>query len=171
MTTATGRARALAVRRSVVAVVALSLGACLAEQPPEGAPAPPFTLPNLAGEPVSLGDFSGQTVVVDFWATWCVPCKHQIPVLNQFQRNAAGRDVVVLGVAVDVGGREVVEPFAEEHGIEYPVLLGTESLARDYGVPGFPALVVVDAEGRLDSMHLGVIDPEALAVAVEQAKR
>lgn len=171
MTRATGRVRSRAVHLSVVAVVALTLGACLAEEMPEGAPAPPFTLPNLAGEPVALGDFSGQTVVVDFWATWCVPCKHQIPVLNQFQRDAAGRDVVVLGVAVDVGGREVVQPFAEEHGIEYPVLLGTESLARDYGVPGFPALVVVDAGGRLDSMHLGVIDPEELAAAVEQAKR
>jgi hypothetical protein len=65
----------------------------------------------------------------------------------------------------------VVEPFAEEHGIEYPVLLGSESLARDYGVPGFPALVVVDASGHLDSMHLGVITLEELASAVEQAQR
>lgn len=168
---ATGRPRSPAIRRLLLALMPLMLTACLAEEMPEGAPAPPFTLPNLAGEPIALSDFSGQTVVVDFWATWCVPCKHQIPVLNQFQRNVAGRDVVVLGVAVDVGGRDVVARFAEEHGIEYPVLLGTESLARDYGVPGFPALVVVDASGRLDSMHLGVIDPEELAAAVEQATR
>lgn len=171
MTMATGRPRSPAIRRLLLALMPLMLTACLAEEMPEGAPAPPFTLPNLAGEPIALSDFSGQTVVVDFWATWCVPCKHQIPVLNQFQRNVAGRDVVVLGVAVDVGGRDVVARFAEEHGIEYPVLLGTESLARDYGVPGFPALVVVDASGRLDSMHLGVIDPEELAAAVEQATR
>jgi hypothetical protein len=76
----------------------------------------------------------------------------------------------VIGVAVDVGGREVVAPFAEEHGIEYRVLLGSESLARDYGVPGFPALVVVDASGHLDSMHLGVIEPEGLAEAVAEAR-
>jgi peroxiredoxin len=171
VTTATGRPRSPAIRRLLLALIPLMLTACLAEEMPEGAPAPPFTLPNLAGEPIALSDFSGQIVVVDFWATWCVPCKHQIPVLNQFQRKVAGRDVVVLGVAVDVGGRDVVAQFAEEHGIEYPVLLGSESLARDYGVPGFPALVVVDASGRLDSMHLGVIDPEELAAAVEQATR
>ncbi len=160
-----------AARRLLLALAALSLSACLADEAPEGAMAPPFTLPNLAGELVALSDFSGKTVIVDFWATWCIPCKHQIPVLNQFQRNVQGGDVVVIGVAVDVGGRDVVAPFAEEHGIEYEVLLGTESLARDYGIPGFPALVVVDARGGLDSMHLGVIDPEGLAKAVEQASR
>lgn len=171
MTRVAGRSRSSVVPCILVAVAAVSLVACLAEETPEGARAPSFTLPDLAGEPVALSDFAGQTVVVDFWATWCVPCKHQIPVLNEFQRNVAGRDVVVLGVAVDAGGRDAVAPFAEEHGIEYPVLLGSESLARDYGVPGFPALVVVDERGRLDSLHLGVIDPEDLAEAVEQAKR
>lgn len=171
MTTATARPWSPAAHHLLLALLMLSLTACLAEEMPEAAPAPPFTLSNLAGEPVALSDFAGQTVVVDFWATWCVPCRHQIPVLNQFQRNAAGRNVVVLGVAVDVGGLDAVAPFAEEHGIEYPVLLGSESLARDYGVPGFPALVVVDASGRLDSMHLGVIDPEELEAAVEQATR
>ncbi len=163
--------RSAAVRRALLSLTALLLLACLAEEMPDGAPAPPFTLSNLAGEPVALSDFAGQTVVVDFWATWCVPCRHQIPVLNQFHRNAPGDEVVVLGVAVDVAGRDVVAQFAEEHAIEYPVLLGNESLARDYGVPGFPALVVVDASGRLDSMHLGVIDPEGLAAAVDQARR
>ncbi len=171
MTRASDRSRSGVVACFLVALAAVSLVACLAEEMPEGALAPSFTLPNLAGEPVALSDFAGQTVVVDFWATWCVPCKHQIPVLNEFQRNAARRDVVVLGVAVDAGGRDAVAPFAEEQGIEYPVLLGSESLARDYGVPGFPALVVVDERGRLDSLHLGLIDPEDLAEAVEQAKR
>lgn len=148
------------------AAVALAFGAfgCLAEDPPAYGPAPPFTLPDLAGESVSLADFAGRIVVVDFWATWCEPCKQQIPVLNQFHRQRP--DVAVLGVAVDAGGRDAVAPFADQHRIEYPVLLGSESLARDYGVPGFPALVVIDRAGRLDSLHLGVITPEELAEAV-----
>jgi thiol-disulfide isomerase/thioredoxin len=148
-------------------LLALAAGGCLVEEEPEAGPAPPFTLPDLDGKEVSLAQFAGRTVVVDFWATWCEPCKQQIPVLNQFHRDHP--EVTVLGVAVDAGGREAVAPFAREHGIAYPVLLGSESLARAYGVPGFPALVVVDPGGRLDSLHLGVITPEELEEAVSQA--
>lgn len=167
MTAPPGRPLAQAAR-ALAAALALGLAGCLAEEPLEAGPAPPFTLPDLEGRPVSLESFAGRIVVVDFWATWCEPCKQQIPVLNYFQRR--NPEVAVLGVAVDAGGREAVAPFAAEHGIEYAVLLGSESLARDYGVPGFPALVVVDAEGRLDSLHLGVITPEDLDEAVARAR-
>jgi thiol-disulfide isomerase/thioredoxin len=109
--------------------------------------------------------------VIDFWATWCIPCQKQIPVLNAFHASPEGKDVALLGIAVDVGGREVVEPFAKEHGIQYPVLLGEEVLAFDYGAPGFPALAVVDPRGRIASLHLGVIDREALGAAVREAAR
>lgn len=148
-------------------LVALAAAGCLVEEEREAGPAPPFTLPDLDGKEVSLAQFAGRTVVVDFWATWCEPCKQQIPVLNQFHREHP--EVTVLGVAVDAGGREAVAPFAREHEIAYPVLLGSESLARAYGVPGFPALVVVDPGGRLDSLHLGVITPEELEEAAAQA--
>jgi thiol-disulfide isomerase/thioredoxin len=164
------RERALPRRALALALAALAVAGCLAEERPEAGPAPPFTLPDLAGRSVSLADFSGRVVVVDFWATWCEPCKQQIPVLNAFQRSQGDGGVAVLGVAVDAGGREAVAPFAAEHGIEYPVLLGSESLARDYGVPGFPALVVVDPAGRLGALHLGVITPEELEEAVAQAR-
>jgi len=165
------RERVLPRRTAAVAAIAaaLALAGCLAEQEAhEAGPAPPFTLPDLEGRPVALADLAGRVVVVDFWATWCEPCRQQIPVLNQFHRR--NPEVSVLGVAVDAGGREAVAPFAAEQRIEYPVLLGSESLARDYGVPGFPALVVVDAAGRLDSLHLGVITPEELEEAVSKAR-
>jgi thiol-disulfide isomerase/thioredoxin len=149
------------------ALLALLLAGCLVEEERAPGPAPAFVLPDLAGREVALADHAGRTVIVDFWATWCEPCKQQIPVLNQFHRRHP--EVSVLGVAVDAAGREAVAAFAAEHGIEYPVLLGTESLARDYGVPGFPALVVVDRQGRLDSLHLGVITPEELEEAVAQS--
>jgi thiol-disulfide isomerase/thioredoxin len=155
-------------RRAAGALLALAVAGCLAEERAPAGPAPPFALPDLDGREVTLAEHAGRVVVVDFWATWCEPCKHQIPVLNRFQREHP--DVAVLGVAVDAGGREAVAPFAEEHDIQYPVLLGSESLARDYGVPGFPALVVVDAAGLLDSLHLGVITPEELEEAVAQAR-
>jgi thiol-disulfide isomerase/thioredoxin len=119
---------------------------------------------------VRLADFAGRVVVIDFWATWCLPCKQQIPVLNAFAASPEGRDVAVLGIAVDADGAEVVAPFAAEHHIAYPVLLGSESLAFDYGAPGFPALAVVAPSGEIDSLHLGVIARPALEAAVRDAR-
>lgn len=133
-------------------------------------PAPPFTLATLDGREVSLADYAGRIVVIDFWATWCVPCIYQIPVLNEFHRTQGEDGAVVLGVSVDADGREVVAEFAEEHEIAYPVLLGDEALARRYGAPGFPALALVTASGGLESIHVGLVEPEELVAAVAEAR-
>jgi thiol-disulfide isomerase/thioredoxin len=152
----------------------LWLAACSAPQREEGSeaapPAPPFTLQDLEGHEVSLSDYAGRTVLIDFWATWCAPCARQIPVLNEFLADHPDAGVAVLGVAVDAEGSEVVAPFARVHQIAYPVLLGDERLARRYGAPGFPALAVVSPDGHLDSLHLGLIKPEELEEAVGKVR-
>ena len=183
--TRTGGAIARGARRAAAGAAALALAvalaACGAEEPaPEGAapgeaagaaapaapgerrPAPDFTLPDLEGKTHSLASLRGKTVVIDFWATWCPPCEFQIPVLNKIHEKHASRGVVVLGVSVDVDGKEVVAPYAAQHQVQYTILLGSEEVARDFGAPGFPALIVVDPDGRIHSTHVGLIEEAEL---------
>jgi thiol-disulfide isomerase/thioredoxin len=134
------------------------------ERSAESTPAPDFTLEQLDGGELTLSSLRGRPVVVDFWATWCAPCKKSIPVLVEFQKKYAGR-VQVLGVSVD-WEREAVRPFADEHGMNYPVLYGDESLALEYGAPGFPALFVVDPSGNIHEAHVGVATLPELEAAV-----
>jgi cytochrome c biogenesis protein CcmG, thiol:disulfide interchange protein DsbE len=126
--------------------------------------APEFALERLGGGEVALADLRGRPVVVDFWATWCGPCEDSIPVLVEFQKKYAGR-VQVLGISVD-WEREAVAPFVEAHGMNYPVLFGDESLALDYGAPGFPALFVIDDQGRIAEAHVGVTTLPELEAAL-----
>jgi len=135
-----------------------------------GARAPEFTLRDLRGDEVSLADYLGRPVIIDFWATWCAPCVQQIPVLNAFQAAHYG-EVAVLGIAVDAQGVEVVAPFALEHDIQYPVLVGDESLAQQYGAFGFPSLYVVAPDGSIVANHVGVITEEELEQALLGASK
>jgi thiol-disulfide isomerase/thioredoxin len=161
--------------------LALLLAGCSAEPGDGSARAgskPPvstgdFTLPDLAGNPVHLADFRGKIVIVDFWATWCPPCIFQVPELNRFwaAHKDAG-DVMVIGVAVDVEGAEIVSPWAEEQGVAYPLVIGSEEVARDFGAVGFPTLVIMKPDGQIDSLHVGLIESdelEALVAAIQGA--
>jgi peroxiredoxin len=130
--------------------------------------APDFTLPDLNGRQVKLSDFRGKLIVIDFWATWCPPCEFQIPVLNSLYDSHHDRDVVILGVSVDTDGPEAVRAYAEKRQVRYEILLGSESLAREFGAPGFPSLIVVGPDGFIRSMHVGLVEqPELLQVLAE----
>jgi peroxiredoxin len=128
-----------------------------ASVPVVGAPAPDFTLLTPEGEVVRLSDLRGQIVLLNFWATWCEPCRNEMPLLNsRYERNRE-RGFVVLGVNFDESAAEV-QAFAGELQISFPLLLdpGAE-VQRMYRVRGYPSTFVVDREGRLVAEYIGLI--------------
>jgi peroxiredoxin len=119
--------------------------------------APTFVLPDANGNPVSLAELHGNVVVVNFWATWCGPCKVEIPWFVEFSQSFRGRGLVVLGVSMDEDGWKSVSPFLREHRVNYPVVLGNESLAKAYGdVDSLPSTFIIDKAGRIAIAHTGL---------------
>lgn len=136
----------------------------------ERRPAPDFSLQDLTGNAVSLSSLRGRVVILDFWATWCPPCEFQIPVLSAFADGHRGEPVDVIGISVDTDGPEVVAAYAAEHKVRYTILMGSEALARDFGAPGFPALIVVSPDGNIHSRHVGLIEQAELEEIVAAAR-
>jgi cytochrome c biogenesis protein CcmG/thiol:disulfide interchange protein DsbE len=119
--------------------------------------APDFTLSDASGNPVKLSDFQGKVVLLNFWATWCGPCKVEIPWFDEFQEQYSDRDFVVLGVSMDEDGWKSVQPYVKEHKIGYRVAVGNDEVAKLYGgVESLPTTMVIDRAGRIASTHEGL---------------
>jgi thiol-disulfide isomerase/thioredoxin len=119
---------------------------------------PHFTLADRDGQPRSLHDWPGKALIVNFWATWCAPCRREIPLLQQLQRDHGDEGFQVIGIAVDF--RDKVLAYADEMKIDYPLLIGEQDgldAAAAFGVPtvGFPFTVFSDRHGRVVTTHFG----------------
>jgi cytochrome c biogenesis protein CcmG/thiol:disulfide interchange protein DsbE len=126
--------------------------------PASGRIAPDFVLMDAAGKPVQLSSFRGKVVLLNFWATWCPPCKAEIPWFIEFQRTFGDRGLVVLGISLDDDGWKSVAPFAVEKKINYPVMLGNADVARLYGgVKSLPMTLIVDRFGNIVATYTGLI--------------
>jgi len=121
-----------------------------------------FILQDMDGKNVNLADFKGKPVLIDFWATWCPPCRDAIPAIEKLHKAYSGKGLVVLGISLDQGGWDDVKSFIAEYGITYPILKGTEEVAAQYKVRTIPMLVIVDKEGKIYKRYLGFGDDEQL---------
>ena len=121
---------------------------------------PAFTAPDLEGRPVSTAALRGKVVLVNFWATWCPPCREEIPDLIALQ--AKYKDTLqIVGVAQDSGSIEAVRAFAADHSMNYPTVLSTPEIEKLFpGVSALPTTFVLDRDGRLAQKHVGMLDPK-----------
>ena len=122
-------------------------------------PAPDFKLTGLDGKPVSLADSKGKVVLVNFWATWCGPCRAEIPDLVELQNKYKDR-LQILGLVVDDEDNDAIQKFVHKFGVNYPVALANNDIRLQYGgIPALPTSFVLDSEGRIVQKHEGLRDP------------
>jgi peroxiredoxin len=131
--------------------------------------APVFSLPDLDGKTVSLADFRGKVVLLDFWATWCDPCLEELPDLIKLQDRFKDRGFTIVGVSADLQGAKVVGPFAKKHGINYPILISGGDIPEAYPVPGFPTAFLIDKQGKIYARYLGGQTVEDFSRDIEAA--
>ena len=135
-----------------------------------GTPAPNFTLQTLDGKNLSLSDLRGKAVLVNFWATWCGPCKIETPWLVEMQNQYGSAGLQVVGVAMDDSGKDDIEKFAKDMGVNYPVLLGKEAVGDAYGgVPALPESFFVSRDGKIVDRIIGLKGRSEIEDAVKKA--
>jgi peroxiredoxin len=128
-------------------------------RPAEPSEAPDFALMTLEGQPARLRDFRGKLVLLNFWATWCAPCLHEMPSMERLYQTFKHTEFVLLAVSMDRHGEKVAKPFVDNLKLTFPVLLDrTSEVARQYGVRGLPTTYLIAPDGLLIGAALGARD-------------
>ncbi len=183
LNTVVGRARSASAKKCVAACLAatgLAAMPAVAGFSPEtsvmdqsgwlGKAAPDFALTNLSGTMVQLSDFKGKVVLLDFWATWCAPCRMEIPEFVQLQKQYADKGFTVLGAALDDEGAAVVKPVAQKLGINYPVVIGNIQVASAYGgIQALPTAFLIGRDGKILKTYVGARDKSEFDQDVQSA--
>jgi peroxiredoxin len=131
--------------------------------------APDFTLKDADGKTVHLSQYRGKVVLLDFWATWCDPCRLEIPWFIDLQRKNKDRGFEVLGVSMDDEGWEVVKPFMKSVGMNYRVVIGNDETTQMYGgVDSLPSTFLIDRQGKIAAIHIGLASRKVFEDGVEE---
>ncbi len=125
------------------------LSQCGKEKKSPAGLAPDFTLKTLDGQEITLSQLKGKVVLLDFWATWCGPCRESIPHLIQLYNDYRGKGLELIGMDVDKGDVETVRKFVKSMDIPYPIVVASDDVARSYRVNGIPTTILIDKEGNI----------------------
>ncbi len=131
--------------------------------------APDFALKDADGKTVHLSDYKGKVVLLDFWATWCGPCRIEIPWFTDMERKRKDKGFEVLGVAMDDNGWEDVKPFLAEMKVNYRVVIGDDPTTQAYGgVDSLPTTFLIDKQGKIAAIHLGLANRKEFEDGVDE---
>jgi thiol-disulfide isomerase/thioredoxin len=143
-----------------------SIDMAQAAAPKKGSPAPDFELENLSGERLRLQDLRGKPVVINFWATWCIPCEAEMPLLQNSYERYPGMEVLAVNFAESVVD---VQAFVDKHALTFEILLDPRAIVQSlYRVRGYPTTYFVDGEGVIQGVHIGVLSQRQLNGYLEQ---
>ena len=118
-----------------------------------------FTLPDVQGHLVRLSDLRGQPVLINIWATWCYPCREEMPSMNALYKDYSAKGLAMVAIATDIGGKAVVAPFLQAHRLTFPVLLDPQNMVgTQLQVPGIPTSYLLDKWGRIIGFVIGPRD-------------
>ena len=151
-------------------VLAGLLDGCARSAPPPAAitTAPDFTLTDVHGKVFRLADTKGTVRLVDFWATWCAPCREEIPMFKDLHALYGAKGFTLVGIAMDDEGVPKVKPFVEEEKLPYVTLIGDEAVAESFGgIVGFPSAFLIDREGRIVDSWVGAVPRAVLEKRIQ----
>jgi thiol-disulfide isomerase/thioredoxin len=153
----------------LMGLTCLEMASALAQEASSArTPAPDWKLTDLNGKRVSLSDFHGKVVILDFWATWCVPCRIEIPHFVELQKDYGAKGLAIIGVSLDGQGPDVVKKFVKQLKVNYPIVIGNEKVAEAYGgIVAIPMTFVIDRQGRIVSRHIGYDDRSAFEKEIQ----
>ncbi|HJV64578.1 MAG TPA: redoxin domain-containing protein [Geomonas sp.] len=160
----------ISLKKLAVRIVPLALAALVLSSQPaaailqKGERAPAIRLVTTSGQPVTLANYRGYVLVMDFFATWCIPCKEAIPHLNALNAKYGKQGLQILGVSVDEGSDREVKDFALARRISYPVAVAGDEMQADYGLRSIPTIYVINKKGMVAEKFQGYSDQTAKAI-------